>query len=39
MDHLIKQKKLFEKGYGHVNFAEAINEVMSMLEVFVLIKK
>ncbi|MEN6554071.1 MAG: glycosyltransferase [Methanobacterium sp.] len=24
--HVIKQDNLFEKGYGHINFAEAINE-------------
>ena len=24
--HVIKQNKLFEEGYGHVNIAEAVNE-------------
>jgi glycosyltransferase involved in cell wall biosynthesis len=24
--HIVKQKKFFEKGYGHINIAEAINE-------------
>lgn len=24
--HVIKQKKILEKGYGHINFAQAINE-------------
>lgn len=32
--HVIKQERIFEKGYGHINFAQAVNEGYNFAKTF-----